>query len=75
MKTEESVIDFPKPELCPEVWEKVIDKNGMSEVWQLTDVARLKLEKVTMYLWDCIKDTEGYDGGIGAHITGSITSN
>lgn len=75
MKTEESVIDFPKAELCPEVWEKVIDKNGMSEIWQLTDVARLKLEKITLYLWDCIKDTEGYDGGIGAHITGSITSN
>ena len=75
MKAEESVIDFPKAELCPEVWEKVIDKNGMSEVWQLTDVARLKLEKVALYLYDCIKDTECYDGGIGAHITGSITSN
>ena len=32
MKTE-SVIDFPKATLCPEVWEKVVASDGMGEVW------------------------------------------
>ena len=74
MKTDESIIDFPKEGLCPEVWEKVIGENGQEE-WGLTDEAYRKILFVTEYIYECIKDTENYTYGIGAHITGSITSN
>jgi len=29
----ESVIDFPKDSLCPEIWDKVVAADGMREVW------------------------------------------
>ena len=72
----ESVIDFPKESLCPEVWEKVISVDGINETWQLTETARLKIEKVARYLIDCYKKTYSYDPDeYSVHITGSITSN
>lgn len=42
MKTE-SVIDFPKATLCPEIWEKVVDANGMNEIWQLKPDVKAKI--------------------------------
>jgi len=38
MKTVESVLDFPKDGLCPEVWEKVVGLDA-NEQWGLTDEA------------------------------------
>lgn len=40
----DSVIDFPKDSLCLEVWEKVIDKNGVNEVWQLKPEIRTTIQ-------------------------------
>jgi hypothetical protein len=42
MKTE-SVMDFPKETLCPEIWEKVVDQNGMNEVWKLIPEVKTKI--------------------------------
>ena len=74
MKTVESVLDFPKDGLCPEVWEKVIGLDA-KEQWGLTDEAQSKIMFVIDYLYRCLQHTENYQYKIGAHITGSITSN
>ena len=65
MKTE-SVIDFPKNSLCPDVWEKVVAADGMSEVWQLKRDVKDKVLKVWKHVCPNAKVV---------HITGSITSN
>lgn len=40
----ESVIDFPKSDLCPEIWEKVISaKDGLTEVYQLIPEVEAKI--------------------------------
>ena len=65
MKTE-SVIDFPKDTLCPDVWEKVVAADGMDEVWQLKHDVKDKVLKVWKHVCPNAKVV---------HITGSITSN
>lgn len=75
MKADESVIDFPKEQLCPEVWTQIVGSDGGTMEWGLTDEARVKIFYVIEYISRCIKDTENYTYGLGAHITGSITSN
>lgn len=66
----DSVIDFPKDSLCLEVWEKVIDKNGVNEVWQLKPEIRTTIQQLveTLASQTKINFTD-------IHITGSITSN
>ena len=62
----ESVIDFPKDGLCPEVWEKVMDEEGASEVWRMIPEVKQKLVIIATTL--CPDATV-------IHVTGSITSN
>lgn len=62
----ESVIDFPKDCLCPEVWEKVMDEEGASEVWRMIPEVKEKLFIIATTL--CPDATV-------IHVTGSITSN
>jgi len=66
----ESVIDFPKDSLCPEVWDKVVAVDGMREVWQLKPEVRAKIQEV----FEQIVETTKQHFNI-IHITGSITSN
>lgn len=66
----ESVIDFPKASLCPEIWEKVVDANGIKEIWQLKPEVRAILQEVYENI---IEATQQHFNVI--HITGSITSN
>lgn len=68
----ESVIDFPKDGLCPEIWEKVISADGMNETWQLKDEAKLKILQFVIKLLDTAHLPSKCDA---IHITGSITSN
>ena len=70
MKTE-SVIDFPNKSLCPEIWEKVVDQNGMNEVWKLIPEVKTKIMNFVQKLTDLAKLQ--FPNKI--HITGSITSN
>lgn len=70
MKTE-SVIDFPKETLCPEIWEKVVDQNGMNEVWKLIPEVKAKMMNFIQKLVDLAKLQFPNE----VHITGSITSN
>lgn len=70
MKTE-SVIDFPKATLCPEIWEKVVDANGMNEIWQLKPEVKAKIMNFIQKLADLAKLQFPNE----VHITGSITSN
>ena len=65
MKTE-SIIDFPKDSLCPDVWEKVVAADGMGEVWQLKHDVKDKVLEV----WK-----QACPNAKVVHITGSITSN
>ena len=44
--TDESVIDFPKESLCPDVWEKVIDQDGVNETWQLRQDVRQQVQQL-----------------------------
>lgn len=67
----ESVIDFPKSDLCPEIWEKVISaRDGLTEVYQLIPEVEAKIIQIYNQLQ---KDTNMSFSG--ARITGSITSN
>lgn len=43
MKADESVLDFPKDGLCPSIWEKVVDSQGVDETWRMKRSARDKL--------------------------------
>ena len=43
----ESVIDFPKSDLCPEIWEKVISaRDGLTEVYQLIPEVEAKIIQI-----------------------------
>ena len=44
--TDESVIDFPKEGLCPDVWEKVISQDGVNETWQLKQDVRQQVQQL-----------------------------
>ena len=44
--TDESVIDFPKEGLCPDIWEKVVSQDGMNETWQLKHDVREQLQQL-----------------------------
>lgn len=67
----ESTIDFPKDSLCPEIWEKVVDVNGMHEIWKLkADVKQQILEFISQLL-----EIAKLPQASKVHITGSITSN
>lgn len=67
----ESVIDFPKSDLCPEIWEKVISaRDGLTEVYQLIPEVEAKIIQIYNQLQ---RDTDMSFSG--ARITGSITSN
>lgn len=72
MKADESVLDFPKEGLCPDIWEKVIDEMGAEETWRpIVDVEDKILNIVQML---CEKAQLIYDN-MRVFITGSITSN
>lgn len=66
----ESAIDMPKPTLCPDVWEQVMDATGAKQVWELTAEARLKLEKLAKFLMEQMAISSYL-----VHVVGSITSN
>lgn len=68
--TDESVIDFPKEGLCPEIWEKVVSQDGLNETWQLKQEVRQQVQQ----LYDMLKSAVQVKLDI-IHITGSITSN
>lgn len=67
---QESVIDFPKNGLCPDIWEKVVSIDGMNEIWQLKPEVRAKIQEVYERV---VEATKRHFNII--HITGSITSN
>ena len=68
--TDESVIDFPKEGLCPDVWEKVIGQDGVNETWQLRQDVRQQVQQ----LYDQLRAAVKAELDV-VHITGSITSN
>ena len=72
MKTDESVLDFPKDGLCPDIWEKVIDEMGTAETWRLVADVEDKILNIVQML--CEKAGLVYDN-MRVFITGSITSN
>ena len=47
---QESVIDFPKVGLCPEIWEKVVDDTGLGDMWKLRREVKDKLIAITQAL-------------------------
>ena len=73
-KVNDSVIDTPKPGLCPEIWEKVVDATGTLEIWQLKPNVKQQLHEVVKELdkFGCGLDSSSLED---VHITGSITSN
>lgn len=73
-KIDDSVIDQPKPGLCPEIWEKVVDATGSIEIWQLKPEVKKQLVETAEQICTLAKLSLG---GIvqDIHITGSITSN
>ena len=72
MKTTESVIDFPKDSLCPDIWEKVIDETGTEETWRLVVDVEDKILNIVQML---CKDAKLIYDNMRVFITGSITSN
>ena len=66
----ESVIDFPKDGLCPEIWEKVVSPDGVRETYNLKKEVEVQLLEVIA----SIEDEIGMAFSTH-HITGSITSN
>jgi len=66
----ESVIDFPKDGLCPEIWDEVIDSDGVNEVWHLRPEVRAKIQEVFEHIVEATRQRFNI-----LHITGSITSN
>ena len=70
----ESVMDFPKTGLCPDVWEQV-DSDGS---WKMRDDVRQKLLGIFNRIVPSLKETGFWNDpmkAMYAHITGSITSN
>ena len=69
---QESVIDFPKAGLCPEIWEKVVDDTGLGDMWKMRQEVKDKLVAIVQDLQTAqllpIND-------LVIHVTGSITSN
>ena len=69
---QESVIDFPKVGLCPEIWEKVVDDTGLGDMWKLRREVKDKLIAITQAL----QSTQLLpNDSLIVHVTGSITSN
>ena len=69
---QESVIDFPKVGLCPEIWEKVVDDTGLGDMWKLRKEVKDKLIAITQTL----QSTQLFpNDSLIVHVTGSITSN
>jgi len=50
----ESVIDFPKEGLCPEVWNKVLDTTGLDYVWALVPSVKEKADTIISYVVDVL---------------------
>lgn len=69
---QESVIDFPKAGLCPEIWEKVVDDTGLGDMWKLRQDVKDKLVAIIQMLQAAHLLT---DNDLTVHVTGSITSN
>ena len=69
---QESVIDFPKAGLCPEIWEKVVDDTGLGDMWKMRQEVKDKLVAI-------VQDLQTAQllpvNGLVIHVTGSITSN
>ena len=69
---QESVIDFPKAGLCPEIWEKVVDDTGLGDMWKMRQEVKDKLVAIVQELQMAqllpVND-------LVIHVTGSITSN
>lgn len=69
----ESVIDFPKNTLCPDIWEIVVDISGTKEIWQLRQDVKDKLSVLIDAILSKVNIADISKFNI--HITGSITSN
>ena len=52
MKADESVLDFPKDGLCPDVWEKVMSADGAYETWRLIPEVRDRLLSIAQAVCD-----------------------
>lgn len=72
MKADESVLDFPKDGLCPSIWEKVVDSQGVDETWRMKRSARDKLLWIAQAV--CEQAKLDYNR-TAVNVTGSITSN
>ena len=69
---QESVIDFPKAGLCPEIWEKVVDDTGLGDMWKMRQEVKDKLVAIVQELQTAQLLPVN---GLVIHVTGSITSN
>ena len=69
---QESVIDFPKAGLCPEIWEKVVDDTGLGDMWKMRQEVKDKLIAIVQELQTAQLLPIN---GLVIHVTGSITSN
>lgn len=69
---QESVIDFPKVGLCPEIWEKVVDDTGLGDMWKMRQEVKDKLIAIVQELQTAQLLPVN---GLVIHVTGSITSN
>ena len=68
----ESTIDFPKETLCPDIWDNVLDANGIKHVWVLKPEVGAQLLTVANKI---IEMSKLNPEKLIVHITGSITSN
>lgn len=72
MNANESVMDFPKETLSPDVWHIVMDEDGQYEVYRMLSPIHDKLIAIVRRLCEiCNYSAEN----TYCHVTGSITSN
>lgn len=74
MKTSESVVDFPKETLCPEIWDKVIAADGATETYALKSNVEDAIRSVADNVLAKVRQQMSVKIDV-LHITGSITSN
>ena len=68
----ESVMDFPKDGLCPDIWTLGFAADGATPEWVLQPEVREQLLNVAAF----VCNSAGFNlKGVIVHITGSITSN
>ena len=75
MLKQESVIDFPKKTLCPDVWEKVVSIIDAQDEYQPTPELIQTIETVISEISSILSPKNNIKLYDGIHIIGSITSN